>query len=62
MFKDMEFLSSASIKGKNLREIKPSDIGKKYSKKHLLSSSVILPSQHHAYSLCTEFVKDWFFE
>ena len=62
MFKDMEFLSSASIKGKNLREIKPSDIGKKYSKKHLLSSSVILPSQHHAYSLCTEFVKDWFLE
>jgi hypothetical protein len=44
----------------NIRELTPNDIGKKYSKKKLLSSSVILPSQQHSYSLCTEFIRDWF--
>lgn len=27
-----------------------------------IRSSVILPSQYHAYSVCTEFAKDWFLE
>lgn len=59
MLERMQVVDSSTVKN-GLKEITSADIGKIYSKKHLLSSSVILPSQHHSYSLCTEFVRDWF--
>lgn len=45
---------------KEIKLMTPEDFRKRYSKKRLLSSSVILPSQHHSYSLCMEFMKEWF--
>lgn len=46
----------------HLRELTPSDLSKKFSRRVLLSSSVILPSQFQSYSICTEFARDWFLE
>ena len=42
-----------------LRPMKPSDVYKKYTKRYM-RSDVILPSEHHAYSVCVEFAKEWF--
>lgn len=43
------------------RELKPYQIYNK-NKRRLMSSSVILPSQYNAYSICTEFMKNWFLD
>ena len=59
MFERMQIIDSSTSKSK-IKEMTAADLSKRYTKKHLLSSSVILPSQHHSYSLCTEFVRDWF--
>lgn len=48
------------ISGK-CRELDPRDIRTSKSKK-MLASSVVLPSQYHAYSICVEFIKNWFLD
>lgn len=46
---------------KSIRELKPEDLYKKYTKRYM-NSSVILPSQAQSYNVCVEFAKDWFLE
>ena len=57
----MSLIFGDHIKTEGLREIKPADLCKGYTNRYLLSS-VILPSQYQAYSLCTEFAKEWFLD
>lgn len=44
-----------------MRELTPDDLNKKYTKRMMLSS-VMIPSQYQAYSICVEFARDWFLE
>jgi len=48
-----------SSNNRNLREIKPSDVFTRKTPRQY-RSDVILPSEYHAYALCTEFAKEWF--